>query len=285
MTDNDSIVPVIGVRLAEGRSGSTLLMQLLATSPHVVFDERYPSEWRFLSYFARMASMMTEPFDEDRHVGVTPFFFSGEDQWGPVPFESEVVDPATLGRPLLSQMWRAWSDAVRIRQPQIRWYAEKLAVDVEQITDASIPLRVIDLVRDPRDVLASIRAFTAGGIDGFGRAADVDEGDYLDQFVATVGERLASMGPRRPSGVQGIVVRYEDLVTDLAGEAKRIGEWLQVELDPHTVINNRCEYAHHTTSPSAAASIGRWRDDLSPREAEAVAVRLREAAAPFGYDL
>ena len=47
-------------------------MQLLGTDSRVVFDRKYPAEYRFLSYFARIAGSMTEPFDSDRHVGVTP---------------------------------------------------------------------------------------------------------------------------------------------------------------------------------------------------------------------
>ena len=37
-----------------------------------------------------------------------------------------------------------------------------------------IGIRVIDLVRDPRDVLASIRAFTSAGVDGFGLGTLLD---------------------------------------------------------------------------------------------------------------
>ena len=42
--------------MAENRSGSTMLIRLLATSDEVVFDRRYPAEYQFVSYFARMAS-------------------------------------------------------------------------------------------------------------------------------------------------------------------------------------------------------------------------------------
>ena len=114
---------VIGVRVLEGRAGSTLLMQLLATSPEIVFDSRYPSEYRFLSYFRRVSDMITEPFDETRHRGVTPFFFSDDLEFGPIPFRSDLIDVAALRGPLLGSMWRAWSDEVRVRHPQARYYA------------------------------------------------------------------------------------------------------------------------------------------------------------------
>jgi hypothetical protein len=50
---------LVGVRPMEGRTGTTLLMQLLATSPAVVFDDRYPSEYRFASYLVRAAEALT----------------------------------------------------------------------------------------------------------------------------------------------------------------------------------------------------------------------------------
>lgn len=197
---NDASVPVVGIRLAEGRSGSTLLMQLLASSPEIVFDDRYPSEYRFLSYFGRVASMMTEPFDEQRHVGVTPFFFGDAAQWGPVPFSSDVVEIEALRAPMFGAMWDAWSQVARSRHPSMRYYVEKLAIEAEMIAAAAIPLRVIDLVRDPRDVLASINAFTRGGMDGFGRSAQQSDAEYVDTFVATFGDGLERM-QRRPVGL------------------------------------------------------------------------------------
>ena len=98
MVQADAQVPVIALRLMEGRTGSTLLMQLLATSPEIVFDDRYPSEYRFLSYFRRLAELATAPFDEQRHRGVTAFFFSDVVEFGPVPFHSDVIDTRATSR-------------------------------------------------------------------------------------------------------------------------------------------------------------------------------------------
>lgn len=281
----DEHVPVVAVRLAEGRTGSTLLMQLLATGEGVVFDDRYPSEYRFLSYFARVAEMATEPFDAAVHPGVTPFFFSAERVWGPVPFVSEVVDVADLRVPALAGLWTAWSQMARRRHPGVRAYAEKIAIDVDTIAAAGIPLRVIDLVRDPRDVLASIRAFTASGIDGFGRSSGMDESEYLESFVSRFATGLEAMARPLPAGVERLLVRYEDLVGDLDSEASRIGDWLGIDLDAGHVRANRPEYAHHMTSDSAESSIGRWRRDLLPADAERVAEALGPAALALGVEL
>ena len=279
------MLPVVGVRLAEGRSGSTLLMQLLATGPNVIFDTRYPAEYRFLSYFARMAGLMTEPFDEVRHVAVTPFFFSDTTQCGPIPFTSDIVDVERLRAPILRHLWLAWSEQARDAHPRSELYAEKLAVDVSVLAAAGIPLRVIDLVRDPRDVLASIRSFTATGIDGFGRQPGIDEDRYLESFITRFATALEAISAPVPDGVERIRLRYEDLVQDLSGQAKRLGTWVGAVLDPSRIEADRSAYRHHMTSGSGEDSIGRWRRDLVPAEADLIAERLGEQLARLGYEL
>jgi hypothetical protein len=67
-------------------------MNLLDTSPEIAFDRRYPAEYRIGSYLARMACAMTEPLDEQRHQGVTDFFFGAQPSWCPMPFASDPLD-------------------------------------------------------------------------------------------------------------------------------------------------------------------------------------------------
>ncbi len=259
-------------------------MQLLGTDSRVVFDRRYPAEYRFLSYFARIAESVTEPFDSDRHVGVTPFFFGPEPVWGPIPFGSDVVESSALTAPLLHGLWSGWSVECRRSNPDVVCYAEKLAVDVEVIVDAAIPIRVIDLVRDPRDVLASIKAFTAGGVDGFGRRPGVGDREYAEVFADRFGAGLRAM-VSTPSGVDRLIVRYEDMVNDLGAQARRIGDWLGLDLDAKIVDANRSSYALHMTSESPESSIGRWKRQLSIDEVAILRDRLAEPARPFGYRL
>lgn len=259
-------------------------MQLLATSSAVVFDRRYPAEYRFLSYFARLAEQMTERFDEGRHPGVTPFFFGDRPTWGPVPFESDLIDVPGFRPRLLAAMWDAWTTQVRQRHPDARYYAEKLAVPVEPLRAAGIPLRLIDLVRDPRDMLASIRSFSSRGISGFDRRADQSEDDYLESFLMRVGAALDRM-IETAGDFDRLTLRYEDLASDLAATARRVGGWLGVELDAEAALAERTRYEEHRTTASVEQSIGRWRRDLGPAEAERIADALRGRLEPFGYDL
>lgn len=88
-----------------------------------------------------------------------------------------------------------------------------------------------------------------------------------------------------PESVDRILVRYEDLVADLEGEAERLATWLDVELDAAVVETTGPIDQHHVTSASVPDSVGRWRRDLSDTHAHAIAEGLRERIAGFGYRL
>jgi hypothetical protein len=262
----------------DGRVGSTLLMQLLATSPRIVFDREYPyGEYRYLSYCARIAGVMGGDQGRDR---VTPFFFSSNAA-GPIPWEPQALDRTALAPRALRALWSACSDGFCDTNPAARLYAEKLAVDPAPIVAAGIPLRIIDLVRDPRDVLASIRAFTARGIDGFDRGPDQDEAAYLRAFVARTRDRLAALGETH--GCERRLLRYEDAAGDLAATATDLARWIGEPLDAPAVLADRDRYEHHVTTTSVRASIGRWRSDLAPAEATTIWNGLSDLLEPLGY--
>jgi hypothetical protein len=58
-------------------------------------------------------------------------------------------------------------------------------------------------------------------------------------------------------------LRYEDLAIDLETTAEMLGDYLGVEL----FSSNVDRPAQHVTTPSASASVGRWRSDLDEDEA------------------
>lgn len=225
-------------------------MNLLGTSPSIVFDRRYPAEYRIASYVSEMARRMTDPFDEFRHVGVTDFFFGARPAWGPLPFRSDVLDVDGWRPGLLRAMWGSASDALSAARPGVRWYAEKLAVDEAAFREAGIDVFTIDLVRDPRDVLASRRSFVVAGTEQWTRDAQA--------FSVEMHGRLDELD-RRPANLR---LRYEELASDLAASANQLSEHLGVELEWSAV--ERPE--HHVTTPSLGASVGRWQRDLDETE-------------------
>ena len=260
---NGVVLPIVGIRPLSGRTGTTLLMSLLGTSPSIAFDRRYPAEYRIGSYLTRMASQMTEPFDERTHVGVTDFFFGPQPSWGPMPFRSDALDIEAWRPELLRVMWASASDALVAARPDARWYAEKLAVDEGPLQEAGVEVFTIDLVRDPRDILASRRSFLAGGTDHWARDAE----SVADELSV----RLDELDAQPPN----LRLRYEDLALDLDTTAEMLGEHLGVELFSSDVDRP----AQHVTTPSATASVGRWRSDLDDDDA----ATLTPIATRLGY--
>ena len=138
-----------------------------------------------------MAEFIATPWDEDAHPGITEVLFDPAGRFGPIPFRPGLLDLRELETRVRAHLWAACSEAILTRQPTACWYAEKVAVPCGPLLDAGIPMRIIDCVRDPRDVLASIRAFTTvPGVDGFGRRPGEPEAAYLPRFVARFAERL-----------------------------------------------------------------------------------------------
>lgn len=264
--------------------GSTLLMQFLASSPEVVLDRRYPhGEYRYLSYCSRAASFLAGPWRSGVDPGVTELFFGEARRFGPLPFEPESLELGDLERRARTHLWSAFSEAMLDRHQSARWYAEKLAVPAQPIIDAGIPLRLIDCVRDPRDVLVSIRAFTAAtGMDGFGRRAAEPESQYLPRFITAFAQQLDAMAAT-PSSVDRITLRYEDFATDPNATANRLGEWLGLTLDSSVARRSRSEFPNHLTTRSVEESIGRWRHSLTSNEADTIWDGLGSRLEPYGY--
>jgi Sulfotransferase family len=279
VAERGDLRPIL-VRLLEGRVGSTLVMQLLGTSDEVRFDRVYPFENSYLTYLTRLVGRISAPRVADANM--VEFLYGETTHVGPLPFAPERLDRDTLARDGLRGVWRAFSDAMG--GDGARWYAEKYWGDVAPVLAAGLDPVVIDLIRDPRDVVASVRAFNAKtGRQLFGRARARDDRAHLRRMVAGMSFRLQEFATGLP--VTQLLVRYEDLVSDLAGEASRLQDALGVRLDVAAVAERREEMEHHMTSASLEGSVGRWARDLPAADVQAIERTLGEAMRKLGYSL
>ena len=275
-----------------GRSGTTLMMQLLETSPLIVFDHGYPFERRYLAYFLHWSSLLTKQPHPNK--------IWNQDKNSKTPEPDELVG----GFPhITSTLWMGeilWSKAFMLAWHEFsktaisktkenskvetdpKYYAEKAHLWVlEYLDQLAIPYNIIFLVRDPRDIFLSINAFDKQrGFRGFNRTDEDTDWDYAQRFVE--GSRNMHKNKYLTSP-NNILVRYEDLVSNMPGEAKRLGQWLGIKLNAEYVKQQETNFKHHMTSPSPEASIERWRSELSKDLNDFFVQELSEELRYFGY--
>lgn len=276
------LVPVL-LQLVSGRGGSTLLMQLLGTSEAVAFDRTYPFENRYLAYLLHLFGPLGVAFDPDRDVPQATMLQRPPGVFGPIPFAAD-MDLAALQHAMLRHAWEAFTEVTRTERPGARWYAEKMTGDFRLVGEAGIEHRILQIVRDPRDVFASVTAFDRQrGFFGFGRVEGQSDDEFLGQWIAQVRRRTQDLTHQLATHPSVERVRYEDLVRDLAGTAARLGAWLGVELRADVVEAATADFRHHMTSPDPASSVGRWRETLPRSQRRRIERDLRDELRALGY--
>lgn len=290
------LVPVL-IRAISGRAGTTLLMELLGTCPRIAFERVHPYEQRYFCYLLervtsmhpaggptrrraiRMVASKASPLS--RKVAPPQWSDRGWDE--PMPFRLDIVDPQEFVRLSLRHQWEAFSEAVvsHAEGPTPLYYAEKARPFDQSVVD--FPFRVIYLVRDPRDVWASINAFDAKrGFYGFGRRPWQPRRSYLRQYI----RRIEGYAREEQAGApEAILVRYEDLVGNLEAESERLTSWLRVDLAPSKLAGPRSALEAHKTSESPKDSIGRWRSDVPAQERRILTGNLADVLRRYGYRL
>ena len=137
--------------------------------------------------------------------------------------------------------------------------------------------RFIEIVRDPRDILASKRSrreeeWLASARDAKGAYADL-QGGY-DPLLDTLGWKSAIQAgdkARRQHPTSVLRVRYEDFVADPSSELTRICDFLTLAAGPAAIAEMLDVGWSNTTTASkkgahgiGTASIGKWQRQLPP---------------------
>ncbi|MGH2589458.1 MAG: sulfotransferase, partial [Actinomycetota bacterium] len=279
-----------------GRDGSTAIMALLASSPEIVIDEKYPYERRYFTYLWRWSRLLSRTewpgalWTKDDVVSISQEEASG--LLGPPPWLPRELLEDGHGEPISRRcfelVWgelsaraieRARSGTEDAEAP--RYYAEKHGntwlVERRELP----PLSLIVLLRDPRDTQASIEAFE--------HKEPATSFAIQDAWAGT--DRLAGILDRHRHRLRWIaglledegvpVVRYEELIRDPGAVARRLGEHLGVELD-HAALGREGLADRHGSS--GADGSGRWRRDLDPKTAERFTRELGPELAAVGLE-
>jgi hypothetical protein len=145
------------------------------------------------------------------------------------------------------------------------------------------------LVRDFRDMVASMRAYNARkGYGDFGRGKAASDAAWLRELRRGI---VALRDAWRERGEPGLLVRYEDLVLTPATTLPPL--LTALGLDASSLLIDRLaaaaapdapELREHGTAGSPLASIGRWRSDLPAELQAAVGEVFGDLLVEFGYE-
>jgi hypothetical protein len=276
---------------ATGRSGTTLLMHRLGGDRGIAIANRYPFEMKLLTYYAHafeiltMASSVKERLSMDdlaanpRQLDINPMHHPESER--SYPEAAMIYD--FFGRRSAARLTTAFRDIIedfyqdmrlQAHKFSARFFAEKCDVFTPARGFAKLAyqgVKEILLVRDPRDIHCSRRAFWS---------------DSTENSIQNLRSVQATVLPIwRADANDLIVVRYEDLVQNPAETMSRIATYL--ELDHPIELNMAGErqiFSGHGTSSDPAASIGRWRQELSKEEQTSLSLALRPYLEAFGYE-
>ena len=283
------------------RSGTTLLAHFLFSMDPVLGYDLYPYELDFGKKFAREWLSKVQPWSMDDaerkrwHHAYGGKLVSGDnfvDQNHTTVsrlLDGKVAEDrheellcllektADRCREQVEDMYRFVSD-----RPGTHIIAEKVwpGLDVD-LLKALFDCRPIFLVRDPRDVMLSARAFTE------------KQGSYNFHERFTMAEILHRMAERMLSFTQSyercsgpkLLVRYEDLVQRPVDIMREVQEFLGVDTAaPSSGAWLEKMHPGHVTAGSSKDSVGRWKKELTSTEKELADWILRASLQRFGYE-
>ena len=136
------------------------------------------------------------------------------------------------------------------------------------------------LVRDPRDVLCSWRAFARKK-----RIAEQNP-ELIDLPAATLAASWKAIYESVFREIEEhMLLRYEDLCADPKARVSDFLGYLGLDWRPEVekAFEENDTFRGHGTASSLEESMGRWRRELGPEDLEIVEGQCGELMAKFGY--
>ncbi|MCU7838355.1 MAG: sulfotransferase [Candidatus Thiodiazotropha sp. (ex Troendleina suluensis)] len=293
---NPKIHPIIITTI--GRTGSTLLMQLLAKHPSITVANQHPYETFALEYWLHIVSnqlysphTFLSPIDQQRFE--RDFMSDAQRRtW----FQEKYY---TMGLHFCQQAIEDYYHQICIQQNahKASYFAEKIPyfagtgtttwrqlslVVRELYPDA----REIVLVRDFRDMVLSALHF--GARENTSRDLESEKATAYLNVTNEVSEFSQYYKCHQNNT---LLVRYEDLILDTSSTLKAIFTYLSIS-DSDDIVDAiahhppQIDQSHqqHITSKSILNSIQRWKQELIPQLQDKYTDAFRDNLNLFGYD-
>jgi hypothetical protein len=284
-----------------GRSGSTMIINLLSSHPEVVAYRPTETETRVASYWMDVFMALTEPSSYLRQLfpndlrrgwwlgdaGITPRMDEDPDtrQWLAADGVEEL---AAMSRGRIESFYRQL--APRIGREHPTYFVEKCQPRAGHalpgLLDELYPrAREIVLVRDFRDMVCSMLSYKKG------KAFAPKQGRTPEEHIEWLGVSALSLfhnWQRRTHSAH--LIRYEDWVRDPYPAIEALLDYLELDSGARSVermmsvlSESGRKLEHHRTTERQDASIGRWRRDLDAEQLELVERAFGAALEGFGY--
>ena len=277
---------------ASGRSGTTIMMRRLGWNPSIVIGEKKPFEVKLLTYYSKAFEILSSPGDHVKSAKPDAIY-EGQYYLGLNPFHHQLFEGLFSDRRILYDFFQRNSAEtlmhafesiisnfyllLRDNQKKERslLFAEKCDIFAPTRRFARVCFDVVKeivLIRDPRDLYCSYRAFW--------NMKHEPALQMLRSFRNRVSE-IAAEG----SGGDVCIVRYEDLVLNPGRSLDGVSKFLQL---PESLADTRGVedeiFRGHGTTKDPISSIGRWRSELSAQEIADLDRDHGEFFKSFGYD-
>jgi sulfotransferase family protein len=289
-----------------GRTGGTWATHLLDQHPAIMCHAPFANEVRTAVYWTEIFATLSGPqsfLQSIRAEVIEPEWWLGHKRVSPASLNLREAHSLEqwMASDRIEELAGVVADRIEIfykwiarhdRRFEATHFVEKCwpsAASQDILFDIYPGAREIFLVRDFRDVLASIVAYNQKrGYDLFNRDEFSDEAEFVSRLRSDAEAMQEAYVARKD---QALLLRYEDLISDERGTVTRILDYLGVDSGEATVegmLQTASEarlngQEAHRTSATAAESIGRWTRDLDPSFQIACDTAFEEVHAVFGY--
>jgi hypothetical protein len=288
VSPNPALIPILVTGSA--RSGTTLLMSLLAGGPEIIAAELAPFEVRLLAYYANAHNVLTHeadtvrsthqnnvkgdgyfigfnPYNNERHANAftTPAIAADyAEHYVPRHLHAGFADLITeyyhrLARDKDKAGARFFAEKNNTIQPLVSRFTRHAFRDVREVIT----------IRDPRDVMGSYLSYFKH--DAERAFAEITNATRIILDLHAQTPRDVYFSP------------YERLVRGEKASLRALSDFLQTEIAQPPAALTQEIFSMHGTSADAGATIARWRTDLPTAWQDRCNAGWRSFLETFGY--